>query len=131
MKALAGVELAGDAVYTDVVTAEKAAIVSTNAPTRRGSLAGVAADRLRQLGPYVVELLKRMGLCSGARLASGADNIISLMQSGSLLMGTPFLNVWEEPGPNGMVDGNGSAATLQSQLAQGIAGGHETLVSSS
>lgn len=79
-------------------------------------------------GPYIVELLEQMGLCSGAQIASGPDNIVSLLQQGSLLIGSPFLSVWEEPAAGGMVDGDGSASTLQSQLAYGVAGGHETLV---
>lgn len=121
---------AADAIYTDVVAAEMAAIGfyhrctdQTGQPDQEWPPTDCGSS-----GPYIVELLQSLGLCSGASIASGADNIVSLLQQGSLLMGSPFLNVWEEPGPAGMIDGNGSAATLQSQLAQGVAGAHETLM---
>ena len=69
-----------------------------------------------------------MKLVSGASLAQGAQSIVSLLQTGPLLVGQPFLNDWENPAPGGMIDGNGSSATLQQQLADGVAGGHETLL---
>lgn len=77
-------------------------------------------------GPYIVQELERLGLIKGQRIASGAQNIVSLMQHRGLLMGGPFLNAWMTPGPNAMVDGNGTATELALQLRQGVAGGHET-----
>lgn len=79
-------------------------------------------------GPYIVSELARLGLASGAAVAHGPQNIVSLLQHGSLLAGTPFLNVWEEPAVSGFVDGNGSYATLEQDLQLGVAGGHEYLV---
>lgn len=79
-------------------------------------------------GPYIVSELRQLKLASGAVIAHGAQNIVSLMQRGSILQGTPFLNVWEDPPAGGMVDGNGSYATLEQDLQLGVAGGHETLI---
>jgi hypothetical protein len=67
-------------------------------------------------------------LIKGAKIAHGGQNIISLLQSGSILMGTPWLNDWMNPGAGGMIDGNGSASVLESQIRNGVAGGHETLM---
>jgi hypothetical protein len=81
-------------------------------------------------GPYVVELDQRRGYVTTERIASGADNIVSMMQTvGGALLGQPFLNDWMEPGADGFVDGNGSLATVQGQIARGVAGGHETYIS--
>jgi hypothetical protein len=80
-------------------------------------------------GPYVVQWNIHNGYCGGAKIASGADNIVSLMQSGGLLVGQPFLNAWMQPDSNGFVDGNGSLSTLKAQIREGVAGGHETYVS--
>ena len=79
-------------------------------------------------GPYIVELLQRAGIAKGAKVASGAQNIVSLLQQGPLLQGTPFLYDWEEPDANGFVDGDGSGDTIEQQIQDGIAGGHETLI---
>lgn len=79
-------------------------------------------------GVYMVSELKRLGLATGSVVANGAQNIVSLLQRGSLMAGTPFLYAWESPGSNGMIDGDGSNATLQAQIAQGVAGGHEWLM---
>lgn len=79
-------------------------------------------------GPYIVDYMKKQGYISGALVASGAQNIISLMQKGPLLIGAPFLNDWENPPANGMIDGNGTYSVLEQQLRDGVAGGHETLM---
>ncbi len=80
-------------------------------------------------GPYIVEELQSLGIVSGQRIAHGAQNLVSLLQSDGVLEGGPFLNAWEEPGPGAMVDGDGSPSRLQSQIATGVAGGHETYIS--
>jgi hypothetical protein len=80
-------------------------------------------------GPYLVEYYKGLKLISGQKIASGAQNLVSLLQSGGICEGGPFLNAWEEPGANAMVDGNGSASELEAQIQQGVAGGHETYIS--
>jgi len=79
-------------------------------------------------GPFIVSECERLGLASGQAIAHGANSIISLLQTGPLLIGAPFLNDWETPDSSGFVDGDGSLATLESQIANGVAGGHETLI---
>lgn len=81
-------------------------------------------------GPYVVSELERLGLATGDRLAHGADNIVSLMQQGGIIAGLPFLQAWMDPDPDGFfVDGDGSLLTLEAQVEQGVAGGHEVFLS--
>ena len=80
-------------------------------------------------GPYIVQELQREGLISGDQIAHGAQNIVSLLQSGCIIQGTPWLNAWEQPDPQGFIDGNGSLSTLEAQIRQGVAGGHETVLS--
>jgi hypothetical protein len=80
-------------------------------------------------GPYVVELDQRRGYVKGEKIAHGADNIVSLLQQGGLLVGQPWLQAWFTPDANGFIDGNGSLATVQAQINEGVAGGHETYLS--
>lgn len=81
-------------------------------------------------GPYIVAELERLGLVAGAKIAApNADSIVSLLQEGGLLVGQPFLLAWEEPDNNGFIDGDGSISTLEAQIRQGVAGGHETYLS--
>lgn len=80
-------------------------------------------------GVYIASEAKRLGASSSQRIAHGADAIVSLLQKDGVLVGSPFLNAWMEPDPQGFIDGDGSAATLQSQLRLGVAGGHETYIS--
>lgn len=77
-------------------------------------------------GPFVEQYAKRLGLASDAYLAHGATNIVSLMQTGGLLTGSPWYNAWETPDANGFIDGDGSPAAYQVGVRSGVAGGHET-----
>lgn len=79
-------------------------------------------------GPYIVKELEAQKLVKGDRIAHGADNIVSLMQTGGLLVGQPFFNAWEDPDSNGFVDGDGSPDALEAAIQSGVAGGHETFV---
>lgn len=79
-------------------------------------------------GPYIVSELKRLGAITGQKIASGADNIASLLQTGGIMQGTPFFFAWEEPAPDGFIDGKGRAADLEAAIASGLAGGHETYI---
>ncbi len=117
--------------YQDTVAAEQFAIVFYHSCT---DLTGTPAQEwppndVGSSGPYIVQELQKQGLVTTDQIASGATNIVSLMQKGGLLAGIPFLNAWEAPGPDGFVDGDGSAAPLQQQKAQGVAGGHEIFLS--
>lgn len=118
-------------IYTDTITAEKAAIVFYHRCTDQ---TGQSSEEwpptdCGSSGPYIVSLCQQLGVASGAKIAHGADNIVSLMQGGGIMCGSPFLNAWEEPNALGFIDGDGSPATLQAQIRQGVAGGHEYFLS--
>lgn len=118
-------------IYADTVTAEKAAIVFYNRCTRQTGQSSQEwpPTDCGSSGPYIVQECETLKVAGGAKIAHGADNIVSLMQSGGIMCGSPFLNAWEEPNAAGFIDGNGSSATLQAQIAQGVAGGHEYFLS--
>jgi len=80
-------------------------------------------------GPYIVSELQRLKLASGAQIASGAQSIVSLLQTGGILQGTPFFYAWEQPDAHGFVDGDGSVSAIEASIASGVAGGHETFQS--
>lgn len=80
-------------------------------------------------GPYIVQYAQKLGLVSGQKIAHGPQNLVSLLQTDGVMMGGPFLNAWEEPPANAVVDGDGSTASLRSQVQNGVAGGHETYIS--
>jgi hypothetical protein len=80
-------------------------------------------------GPFIVSELQHLGLATADKIAHGADNIVSLMQTDGLLAGIPFLNAWMQPDSAGFVDGDGSPETLRTQIEQGVAGGHEIYLS--
>ena len=120
-----------EASYTDTVTAEKAAIVFYNRCTDQS---GDPASEwpptdCGSTGLAVVNLCKTLGVATGAKVAHGSTHIVSLMQTGGVMVGSPFLQAWEEPGPDGFIDGDGKVSTLEAQLQQGVAGGHEYYLS--
>ncbi|MCU1490145.1 MAG: hypothetical protein JWM85_1550 [Acidimicrobiaceae bacterium] len=79
-------------------------------------------------GPYIVDEAKRLGVISGQKIAAGADNIVSLLQTDGIMQGTPFFFAWEEPDTQGFIDGKGRASDLEAAIASGLAGGHETYI---
>lgn len=79
-------------------------------------------------GVFMVQYLKKLGIISDQRVAQGAQNLVSLLQSGVVAEGTPFFNMWEEPNRLGFVDGDGSQSALEDAISSGVAGGHETLI---
>lgn len=121
----------GASSYSDVVSAEEWAISfyhrctdQTGDPSQEWPPTDCGSS-----GPYIVSELQAMKLAGGDRIAHGADSIVSLMQDGGLLLGSPWLNDWETPGQDGFIDGDGSASTLEGQIRNGVAGGHETYLS--
>jgi hypothetical protein len=118
-------------VYTDVVAAERAAIGFYHACTDQTGDPGQEwpPTDCGSSGPFIVSEDKTRGYVSGGVIASGADSIVSLLQKGGILIGQPFLNAWMQPAPDGFIDGNGSVSTIESQIRQGVAGGHETYLS--
>ncbi|MCW2901486.1 MAG: hypothetical protein JWO67_3751, partial [Streptosporangiaceae bacterium] len=77
-------------------------------------------------GLYVATELEHQGLISGHKTASGMENVCSLLQDGTVLMGAPWFNAWMEPDAQGFVDGDGSLTALLRAIESGVAGGHET-----
>jgi hypothetical protein len=77
-------------------------------------------------GLWACKWLESKGITSGHKIATGADNIVSLMQDHALITGQPFLNAWMTPPSDGIIDGDGTEAALVEALTGGVAGGHET-----
>jgi hypothetical protein len=76
-------------------------------------------------GLYVCQELQKRKLIGSYKTATGAANAASLLQSGTVIFGTPFFNSWMEPDGHGFIDGDGSWDALQTSIASGVAGGHE------
>ena len=118
-------------VYTNTAAAERAAIGFYHAETMQ---TGDPAEEwpptdCGSSGPFIVDELKVLGYINGAKIAHGAQNIVSLMQTGGILIGSPWLNAWEQPNALGFIDGTGTLSALEDQIRRGIAGGHETFLS--
>ena len=79
-------------------------------------------------GLYCCHELMKQGLAGSYKTASGAQNIASLLQSGTVIQGTPYFNAWMEPGPDAFLDGDGSPEAFQAAINSGVAGGHETCI---
>jgi hypothetical protein len=77
-------------------------------------------------GLAACQYLERLQFIAGHQVAHGAENVLSLMQAGGLIVGQPWFNAWMEPSAAGFIDGDGSAASLQAAISSGVAGGHET-----
>lgn len=79
-------------------------------------------------GLYVATELETQGLISGHRTAHGIHNVVSLLQTGTAIMGVPWFNAWMQPDSQGFIDGAGTLDDLQWAIASGVAGGHETCI---
>lgn len=79
-------------------------------------------------GLYVATELEKQGLTAGHKSAHGVHNVVSLLQTGSVIVGLPWFNAWMEPDPHGFVDADGTPEALQAAIASGVAGGHETCI---
>jgi hypothetical protein len=77
-------------------------------------------------GLYCCRELIRQGLISTYQTGTGGETLASMLQDGSVIIGSPWFNAWMEPGPSGFVDGDGSMDALQAAMNSGVAGGHET-----
>jgi hypothetical protein len=80
-------------------------------------------------GLYVCHELETQGLIRGHRSTHDAHGLVSLLQTGTVIMGSPWFNAWMEPNADGFIDGDGSVEALQRAVESGVAGGHETCVS--
>jgi hypothetical protein len=123
-------KVTGAASYADVKTAEEWAIGfyhactdQTGDPSQEWPPTDCGSS-----GPYIVSELQAQKLAGGAQIAHGAENLISLLQDGPILTGSPFLNAWEDPDVGGFIDGDGSYEVFLQQINGGVAGGHETVI---
>lgn len=80
-------------------------------------------------GLYCCHELQKQKLIDSHLSASGARNIASLLQGGTVIQGTPFFRAWMEPDSGAFVDGDGSQEALDQAIQSGVAGGHETCIS--
>jgi hypothetical protein len=78
-------------------------------------------------GYYVCTELEKQGLARTYKSGSGVLGALSLLQSGTVMQGSPWFNAWFQPDAQGFVDGDGSVDALEAALDSGVAGGHETL----
>jgi hypothetical protein len=79
-------------------------------------------------GLYVCQELISLGFAASYKSAANVTGALSLLQSGTVMMGGPWFNSWMNPDSSGFVDGDGSYAALQAAMKSGVAGGHETLL---
>lgn len=79
-------------------------------------------------GLYVCHELETQGLIRGHRSAHDVHGMVSLLQSGTVIMGAPWFNAWMTPDEHGFVDGQGAVEDLQRAIDSGVAGGHETCI---
>ena len=75
---------------------------------------------------YVCTGLQRRGLISSYKSAATTEAVLSLLQTGTVIIGSPFFNAWMEPDVHGFVDGGGFFGDFQRTIESGVAGGHET-----
>lgn len=80
-------------------------------------------------GLYVCHELESQKLITGHRTTHDVHGMVSLLQSGTVIMGGPWFNAWMEPNAQGFVDGDGTTEDLQRAMESGVAGGHETCIS--
>lgn len=123
---------AGVQSYADTVGGETFSIRFYNACTDQTGQSGTEwpPTDCGSSGPYIYSEAKAQGLVTSQRIAQHAQDVVSLLQSGTVLCGQPFLKAWESPDANGFIDGDGSLSTLTHMLTGGVAGGHETCWSS-
>lgn len=117
--------------YGDAVDAEKYAIGLYHETT---DLTGDPASEwpptdCGSSGLFVCKELEAQRVIAGHKTAVGADNLVSLMQSGTVIVGQPWFQSWFNPDAAGFVDGDGTADALRSSISSGVAGGHETCIS--
>ncbi len=79
-------------------------------------------------GLFACQEFERLGLISSYRTAHDPQSLVSLLQKGSVIQGTPWFNAWMTPDSNGFVDGDGSRDALEVAIQSGVAGGHETCI---
>lgn len=117
-------------VYNNPIAVERAAIGFYHACT---SLTGQRSEEWPPVdcgstGQWCFEYMQKLGLTKQDQVAMGAEAICSMLQHGAAMWGTTWFNAWFNPNAAGFIDGNGSPFALQTQVASGVAGGHEILI---
>lgn len=79
-------------------------------------------------GPHIFTYAYDRGWIAGQKVAHGAQNIVSLLQEGAVLQGTPWFMGAEQPDAAGFIDGNGSVSAIERLIRSGVVGGHETVI---
>lgn len=79
-------------------------------------------------GLYVCQELIAQKWISSYLSANEIHALASMLQSGTVIMGSPFFNSWMEPDPGGFVDGGGGIIDMERAIQSGVAGGHETAI---
>ncbi|HET6909070.1 MAG TPA: hypothetical protein VFH54_07015 [Mycobacteriales bacterium] len=116
--------------YSDTVRAEEYAIRlyhETTDLTGDPSSEWPPAD-CGSSGLFVCKELEAQRVIAGHKTAVGADNLVSLMQAGTVIVGQPWFQSWFNPDSEGFVDGDGTASALEASINSGVAGGHETCI---
>lgn len=78
-------------------------------------------------GYFVCTELEKLKVALTYKSASTITDALSLLQTRTVMQGTPFFFSWEQPDSSGFVDGDGSFDALAAAIQSGVAGGHETL----
>lgn len=79
-------------------------------------------------GLYCCTELQAQKRITSYETGSDVTQLLSLLQKGSVIQGTPFLNDWMQPDSEGFIDGDGSLDALEAAIQDGVAGGHETCI---
>lgn len=79
-------------------------------------------------GLYCCQELERLGLIKSYTSGSDVEQLLSMLQTGTVIQGTPFFNSWMSPDQDGFIDGDGSRRAIEEAIDSGVAGGHETCI---
>lgn len=131
-KSLSGIGVPGfpeTLSYTDAAQDEKFAIILYHLVTDQTGDPGTEwpPTDCGSSGYYVCEQLERVGVAATYKSGAGILGALSLLQSGTVMQGTPWMNAWMTPDSQGFIDGDGSYDAFMAATESGVAGGHETL----
>lgn len=118
----------GGSPFDDTVLAERAAIGFYHGCTDQtaATQSEWPPTDCGSSGPAIYKYAKQLALISTEAIAQPtAESVVSLMQTGSVLIGSPWFKPWFEADADGFVDGDGSPDALKAAINAGIAGGHE------
>lgn len=124
-------KVTGASSYSDTTELEKFAITTYHGVTDQTGDPGQEwpPTDCGSTGAYVYQYDHANGWVGSQQIAHGAQNIVSLLQHGGILQGTPWFFAWEQPDVHGFVDDDGTPEALQAAINSGVAGGHETFIS--